>query len=177
MKIPGLIRKGQPARAVETGKADVSREVATILLVEDDDAVRGFAQLALAGSGYRVFSCASGEEALLLESECSGTIDLLLTDIVMPGLSGIEVANLLAAKRPGVQTILMSGYPPENFTPALTATHAFIAKPFLVGTLVSMVRETLNKQSRIDAAVDRALPGKATREIERRRVNAWSYSQ
>lgn len=176
MKITGLIRERQRARAAETGNAGVSREVATILLVEDDDAVRGFAQLALAGSGYRVFACATSEEALLLESECAGTIDLLLTDIVMPGLSGIEVANRVVARRPGVKTILMSGYPPENFTPAVTTAHAFIAKPFLTGELLSVVREVLDRQSRSEAGMNRQSPARATREIERRSAKASSCS-
>lgn len=78
-----------------------------ILLAEDDDSLRGFLARALERAGYDVVACADGDEAAAYLDE---TWDLLLTDIVMPGLDGIEVARQAAAKHPGLRIMFITGF-------------------------------------------------------------------
>jgi two-component system cell cycle response regulator CpdR len=81
--------------------------MARILLAEDDDSLRGFLARALERAGYEVKACADGEEAAEALGE---TWDLLLTDIVMPGMDGIEVARLAAARQPGLRIMFITGF-------------------------------------------------------------------
>ncbi|HEY9236686.1 MULTISPECIES: cell cycle two-component system response regulator CpdR [Phenylobacterium] len=78
-----------------------------ILLAEDDDSLRGFLTRALERAGYEVTSCADGDEAAAALDE---SWDLLLTDIVMPGMDGIEVARLAAEKHPGLRIMFITGF-------------------------------------------------------------------
>jgi two-component system cell cycle response regulator CpdR len=78
-----------------------------ILLAEDDDSLRGFLARALERAGYEVLACADGDEAAAALNE---TWDLLLTDIVMPGLDGIEVARRAAASQPGLRIMFITGF-------------------------------------------------------------------
>jgi two-component system, cell cycle response regulator CpdR len=78
-----------------------------ILLAEDDDSLRGFLTRALERAGFDVTACADGEEAVAVLDE---TWDLLLTDIVMPGMDGIEVARLAAARNPGLRIMFITGF-------------------------------------------------------------------
>src|SRR5437762_4599695 len=78
-----------------------------ILLAEDDDSLRGFLSRALEGAGYDVVACADGDEAAAVLDE---TWDLLLTDIVMPGMDGIEVARLAAQRHPGLRIMFITGF-------------------------------------------------------------------
>ncbi len=88
----------------------------TVLVVEDEPAVRNLVVTALGHEGYRVLHAASGEEAIAIAEADQGNIDLLLTDAKMPGINGIELANRLVAKRPGLPVVVMSGFTPENLT-------------------------------------------------------------
>jgi two-component system cell cycle response regulator CpdR len=78
-----------------------------ILLAEDDDSLRGFLARALERAGYEVVACADGEEAL---THLDKPWDLLLTDIVMPGVDGIEVARQAAARQPGLRIMFITGF-------------------------------------------------------------------
>ncbi|MGH6993946.1 MAG: cell cycle two-component system response regulator CpdR [Caulobacteraceae bacterium] len=78
-----------------------------ILLAEDDDSLRGFLSRALERAGYEVVSCADGEEAA---AQLESAFDLLLTDIVMPGMDGIEVARLAAARDPKLRIMFITGF-------------------------------------------------------------------
>ena len=78
-----------------------------ILLAEDDDSLRGFLTRALERAGFDVTACADGEEAVAVLDEAW---DLLLTDIVMPGMDGIEVARLAAARNPGLRIMFITGF-------------------------------------------------------------------
>ena len=78
-----------------------------ILLAEDDDSLRGFLARALERAGYEVTACADGEEAVAVLDE---VFDLLLTDIVMPGVDGIEVARQAAARQPGLRIMFITGF-------------------------------------------------------------------
>ena len=94
--------------------------------------------------GYTVLACADGEEAIALAERDDRRIHLLLTDVVMPGLRGYEVARLVAASRPEIKILYMSGYAEEALVgrPAL-AESALIEKPFAVDALARRVREAL----------------------------------
>lgn len=83
---------------------------ATILIVEDDALVRGTAELVLTSGGYAVLSAASAEEALELVSDSAPTLDLLLTDVVLPNLNGVDLADRLRAARPELRVVYSSGY-------------------------------------------------------------------
>ncbi len=114
----------------------------TILLVEDEPGVRGYAEMVLTGAGYRVIACANADQAL---AESSQPIDLLLTDVIMPGASGTELARRLGDRSPNVRVILMSGYSKENLTPSATSSHrVFLPKPFSASALLAAVRRVLD---------------------------------
>ena len=97
-----------PAPEHETGPGSE-----TILLVEDEDVVRDLTRRVLERQGYTVLACADGEEAIALAKRDDRRIHLLLTDVVMPGLRGYEVARLVAASRPEIKILYMSGYAEE----------------------------------------------------------------
>jgi nitrogen-specific signal transduction histidine kinase/CheY-like chemotaxis protein len=99
----------QPAPA--PGSPATTQGAGTILLVEDQQAVREFAQAALSSTGYRVLAAADAAQAEQLARGSATPIDLLLTDVVMPGASGTELAARLAGRHPGLRVVLMSGYP------------------------------------------------------------------
>jgi two-component system, cell cycle sensor histidine kinase and response regulator CckA len=108
----------------------------TILLVDDQDEVRSLVRRILEARGYHVLVAASGDDALRLTVQYTGTIDLLVTDVVMPGMSGLEVALLLAAAHPQMKVLYLSGYP-------LEAGVTFLQKPFTAEALARKVREVL----------------------------------
>jgi PAS domain S-box-containing protein len=99
-----------PTRRRVTQKAGLPVGSETILLVEDDAGVRGFAEHVLQQQGYTLLVAQNGQEALQLAKQYAGPIDLLLADIVMPGLNGTELAEQLAQQRPNMAVLFMSGY-------------------------------------------------------------------
>ena len=117
----------------------------TVLVVEDQAEVRRFAVDALAAHGYQVMQAASADEALLLCEREGGRIDLVLTDVVMPNLSGRELAGLLRKRWPGIKLLFMSGYNDDAIVhhgvPREDAE--FIQKPFAPEQLAIKVREVL----------------------------------
>ena len=125
----------------------------TVLLVEDEDVVRELVREILEGNGYRVLEARHGEEAATLCRGHDGRIDLLLTDVVMPKLGGLELAERVARERPGVRILFMSGYTDVLFDEdgALPPGAGFIQKPFSAATLVQAVRVLL------DAPLERGL--------------------
>jgi two-component system cell cycle sensor histidine kinase/response regulator CckA len=117
----------------------------TILVVDDEAPVRALARDILLGAGYRVLEAEDGEQALRVVEEHRGVIHLLLTDIMMPGITGKELANRLAAVRRDTKTIFMSGRASEVVSAAgvLIPVDAFVAKPFTVERLLNKVRERI----------------------------------
>jgi two-component system, cell cycle sensor histidine kinase and response regulator CckA len=123
----------------------------TILLVEDDDQVRAVTSGLLQRNGYQVIEARNAGEALL-QSERQEHIDLLLSDVVMPRMSGPELAKRLALTRPDMKVLCMSGYTDDSIVRhgVLEATMAFLQKPITMASLTAKVREVL------DAPVARA---------------------
>ncbi|HEU5217344.1 MAG TPA: ATP-binding protein, partial [Gemmatimonadales bacterium] len=116
----------------------------TILLVEDDRAVREVTRRILTEAGYRVLPADSAESALQLLLQRPGPIDLLLTDVIMPGMSGPQLAERVMGMVPGIRVLYQSGY-----SEAAIAQHgelgggALVAKPFTVASLLEKIREAL----------------------------------
>jgi PAS domain S-box-containing protein len=118
----------------------------TILLVEDENAVRELARRILSGRGYRVLVAADAQAASALSRRYEGHIDLLLTDVVMPGQPGPLLARELTHERPGLRVLFMSGYAGDALS-AMTKLDAkihLLNKPFLPSSLVQRVREVLD---------------------------------
>jgi PAS domain S-box-containing protein len=126
--------------------AEVPTGVETILLVEDESAVRGFARRALTGLGYVVLEAANGREALSIANNHAGHIDLLVTDVIMPGIHGSELSLQLTAGRPGLRTLFASGFPEDSFVRnaiLLDEVH-YLPKPFSAAALGCAVRTALD---------------------------------
>ncbi len=118
---------------------------ATILLVEDETAVREVTREALEMGGYQVLEAGGPEEAAGIVNDRSREINLLLTDVVMPGMSGIELARQLSESRPALVTIFMTGYTESEILRTATrgALQNHIQKPFTVDDLLMRVGEAL----------------------------------
>ncbi|MFY9820210.1 MAG: response regulator, partial [Thermoanaerobaculia bacterium] len=117
----------------------------TLLLVEDNDELRGATQGVLEALGYRVAAAANGPEALAALETLDGRIDLAICDVVMPGMSGPEVVEQLRARSPGIRVIFMSGYT-DNVVVRhgiLEGEYDFLEKPFSAGRLAEKIRGAL----------------------------------
>ena len=119
---------------------------ATILLVEDEEAVRAFAARALASRGYTVHEASSGTEALEVMEETGGTIDLVVSDVVMPEMDGPTLLVELRKTRPDLKIIFVSGYAEDAFEENLPAHEKFffLPKPFTLKQLATTVKDVLS---------------------------------
>jgi two-component system cell cycle sensor histidine kinase/response regulator CckA len=126
--------------------AEVFQGTETILLIEDEEMLRKLAQQTLTMYGYRVLDAANGESAVSLFEQHQGQIDLVLTDVIMPGLSGREVVDRLLKVRPELRVLFMSGYTDDAIVHqgVLDEAANFIQKPFAPDSLARKVREVLN---------------------------------
>jgi two-component system, cell cycle sensor histidine kinase and response regulator CckA len=118
----------------------------SILLVEDNQSVRELARKVLENGGYRVAAARLPAAALALAANAALAIDLLVTDMVMPGMNGRELSERICALRPGAKVLLVSGYIDNAFLPAdgLGAGTAFLQKPFTPHGLLRAVRDVLD---------------------------------
>ncbi|MFN2530865.1 MAG: PAS domain S-box protein [Pyrinomonadaceae bacterium] len=136
-----------PAEAVEPKQTspEVRQGHETILLVEDEEMVRNLSCEILESHGYRVLTAANGEEASRLCDVYTGTIDLMITDVVMPQMSGRELAELVESKRPRMPVLYMSGYTDDAIVRhgVLEDSMPFLQKPFMPEALARKVRESL----------------------------------
>jgi CheY-like chemotaxis protein len=122
-----------------------ARGTETLLLVEDEEMVRQLVARVLRDLGYEVFETSSGDEALSLSDSLDRSIDLLVTDVVMPGMSGRELAEILTVRRPTTRVLFMSGYTDEAIVHhgVLDGESEFIGKPFTPQELAHKIRGVL----------------------------------
>jgi PAS domain S-box-containing protein len=118
----------------------------TVLLVEDNDSVRALAFQALTRAGYRVFEAVNGEEGMRVAQEQAGSIDLVITDVVMPVMGGREMSTRLLAIWPDMKILFTSGYTDDVIVsdPAMLPGRSFIQKPFTPDSLLPVVRAMLD---------------------------------
>lgn len=151
--LPRYLAEAEVATADAPEAVDKGRDEApgseTILMVEDEDAVRNFAVRALRRQGYDVLDAPTGEEAIELMDAHEGRIDLLISDVVMPSMDGPTLARLAIEKRPDLKVIMISGYAEEQFRKSLDPglDFTFLAKPFTLKQLAALVREVLDHHS------------------------------
>jgi two-component system cell cycle sensor histidine kinase/response regulator CckA len=132
-----------PPRRSPTPSGAPQRGSETILLVEDEGQVRVLARDILSGAGYNVLDAPNAAEAMRVSERHAGPIHLLVSDVVMPNVSGRELARRLAVMRPRMRVLYMSGYTDDAvgiFDPAI----AFLQKPITPDTLLRKIRETLD---------------------------------
>ena len=126
---------------------DGARGSETILLVEDEEAVRGLTSRILERQGYRVIAAQHGKEAMDIATKEEGKIDLVLTDIVMPGMNGRGLVERLAGIRPRIKSLYMSGYTDDDIVRRgfVEPSKSFLQKPFTSEALLRTVRKVLDE--------------------------------
>lgn len=123
-----------------------TRSVQTILLVEDDPMLRTLIRRMLEGAGYDLLVAPNGDAALALARERPRAIDLLLTDVVMPRMSGFELSGHIVNEHPETSVLFLSGYADESNSVRAglkTTRHAFLLKPFTQDALRGKIEEVL----------------------------------
>ena len=135
------------AAAAEKQPAEDLTGSGTVLLVEDETPVRSFAARALSNKGYNVLEADSGETGLDVVAEHGNDIDIIVTDVVMPGMTGPDMIKQISAEHPDIKVIFISGYAEDAFvdTYGTEREFDFLPKPFTLKQLASKVRETLEK--------------------------------
>ena len=116
---------------------------ATVLVSEDDDAVRSLACRVLRKHGFHVLEASNGVHAIEIAHKHDGEIDLLLSDIAMPQMGGLELVEQLVKVRPKIKVVFMSGYTSDAVSQPAGDSCGFLEKPFTPNALVSKVRELL----------------------------------
>jgi two-component system, cell cycle sensor histidine kinase and response regulator CckA len=139
--------KGEIPRSKDDGRSRLDAVGSkTVLLVEDEKSVRALASRILSERGYNILQASDGMEALKIAREYSGNIDMVLTDVVMPGISGKTLVVRLESERPGIKSLYISGYTDSSIVDhgILNSNTAFLQKPFTVQSLAQKVRELIN---------------------------------
>ncbi|HWQ07468.1 MAG TPA: ATP-binding protein, partial [Holophaga sp.] len=116
----------------------------TLLYVEDEEALLGLGKMILESAGYRVLAMSDPVRARALAEQGTGTIDLLVTDLVMPGMNGWELWQAVSRVRPGIRSLFMSGYPAGTVPAHEVSGRTFLQKPFTRADLLRKVREALD---------------------------------
>ncbi len=146
--LPRHIPEDKPEEDAKPEEAVAAHDLtgnATILLVEDEEAVRAFAARALASRGYTVHEASSGTEALEVMAETDGSVDLVVSDVVMPEMDGPSLLRELRKTRPDLKIIFVSGYAEEAFAKNLPENEKFhfLPKPFSLKQLATTVKQVL----------------------------------
>jgi CheY-like chemotaxis protein len=132
------VRQG-PAPAAASAVA-----LGTVLLVDDEQAIRKLVARILDRSGYTVLQAEDGDDALRVAGDHGGPIDVVLTDLVMPGMGGVEVAARLRLRWPSLRVVYMSGYGEEDLSAhGVHGAELFLSKPFRPEDVVTRVGEAL----------------------------------
>jgi two-component system cell cycle sensor histidine kinase/response regulator CckA len=133
-----------PAEQAPKANADLTGS-GTILLVEDEEGLRGLNARGLASRGYTVLEAANGVEALRILEERSGEVDLVVSDVVMPEMDGPTLLKEMRKRNPELKIVFVSGYAEDAFEKNLPegGQFAFLAKPFTLKNLVAVVKETI----------------------------------
>ena len=118
----------------------------TVLLVDDDPAVRQLTRCILAEHGYEVIEARDGVEALELVDKGIATVDLLVTDIIMPRMNGLILAQRISQQRPEVRILYVSGYAETSMMTARVAGSSILQKPFTAERLIVAVRHSLSSK-------------------------------
>jgi CheY-like chemotaxis protein len=144
--LPRIEGTDEPAPAAPSVAVQLSGSE-TVLVVEDQEEVRSFVVKALASHGYRVLQAAEGNQALTLAERHSGAIDVLLTDVVLPGMNGRELADRFRIGRPGTKVIYTSGYTQDLIAHrgVLYDDISYIPKPYTADQIAAKVREAIGK--------------------------------
>jgi DNA-binding NtrC family response regulator len=139
-----------PEPVVEKPSAPAPAPVAsaggeTLLLVDDEVEIRELATITLESHGYRVLSAGNAEDAIVVAEQHVGEIQALITDVVMPGMSGVQLAEVVAGLIPGLRVLFVSGHSNESISEEtlLTAHADYLQKPYLGDTLAAKIREVL----------------------------------
>jgi two-component system, cell cycle sensor histidine kinase and response regulator CckA len=132
-----------PPALVGPSEFDDQTGMETVLVVDDEPDVRESLRRSLERYGYRVFTASQCERALDLAEELKGELDVVVTDVVMPAMSGFELGRRLAAISPNLPVVYISGYPDEAILEAPLPAPAFIPKPFTPPLLARTIRETI----------------------------------
>ena len=141
------VAEAVPAPSVPVGgePIDAAATRGTILLVEDEPGVRAFSAEVLDGAGYRVLQAGNGEEAMAVARQSDVAVDLLLTDVVLPGINGRVLSERLASLQPAMKVLFMSGYTDDMVvrTGVVTRGMAFLQKPFTPQALLQRAQAVL----------------------------------
>ena len=127
---------------------DRERVIKTILLVEDEGMVRELLREVLERDGYEVLACSLPEEGIEVSRRCGGQIDLLLTDVVMPGMNGRQMANKILKELPELRVVFMSGYTEHALTHdgQVEEQFEYLQKPFTLQTLSRKLTRVLGEK-------------------------------
>jgi two-component system, cell cycle sensor histidine kinase and response regulator CckA len=138
-RVEGVAEKQTPPVALTA-----SGGTETVLLVEDEESVRQLVRETLAAKGYHVMEAENGESGMAVAAHHDGKIDLVITDVVMPGMGGRELVKQLAQSRPQTRVLYLSGYTEDAISEGtIESGAAFLQKPFTLQTLSRKVREVL----------------------------------
>jgi len=140
----GRVDEEPEVKIVQTRRRRPRNSSGTILLVEDYPSLGRMVRIALEKNGYTVISAANGADALDIAKRYRGTIHLLITDVIMPGMHGPQLAEHILQRRSGVRVLYMSGYPSQMLGQhGMFSKVAFIKKPFTLPDLLAKIRVML----------------------------------
>jgi CheY-like chemotaxis protein len=146
--------QGEMPPSSESARREPRRGSEKVLLVEDEASVREVTELALRHHGYVVLSATCGKEALHIAAEHECDLTLLLTDVVMPGMNGRQLADVLKSKCPSLKVLYMSGYTTDAAVRygILEGESNLLQKPFTPGVLAAKVREVIDRPAGVTQA-------------------------